>query len=36
MQFTYLHVKHALKNIQGVQKIFGQGLITIDVPTETF
>ena len=28
--------KHALNNIQGVQKIFGQGLITTDVSTETF
>ena len=36
MQFIYLHVKHALHNIQRVQRIFGQGLITTDVPTETF
>ena len=28
--FTYLHVKHVLNNIQGVQKIFNQGLITTD------
>ena len=31
----YLHVKHALNNILGVQKIFGQGLTTINIPTET-
>ena len=36
MQFIYLHVKHAVRNIQRVQRIFGQGLITTDVPTETF
>ena len=36
MKFTYLHVKHAPKIIQGVQKIFDQSLITIDVPLETF
>ena len=36
MYCTYLHVKHALNSIQGAQKISGQGLIIIDVPTETF
>ena len=36
MQCIYLHVKHALNNIQGVHKFFDQGSITIDVPTETF
>ena len=36
MQFTYLHVKNARNNIQGVQKAFGQVLIIIDVPTKTF
>ena len=36
MQFTYLLVKHVLNKIQGVQKIFRQGLITIDVPTRAF
>ena len=29
-------VKHALNNIQRVQKIFGHGLITLDVSTKTF
>ena len=28
--------KHALNNIQGVQKIFDQGLITLDVPQILF
>ena len=32
----YLHVKHDLNNIQGAQKVSGQGLIIIDMPTETF
>ena len=36
MQFTYLHVKNARNNIQGVQKAFGQVSIIIDVPTKTF
>ena len=36
MYCTYLYVKHALNNIQGAQKISAQGLIIIDVPTETF
>ena len=36
MYCTYLHVKRTLKNIQGAQKISGQGLTIIDVPTETF
>ena len=29
-------VKHTLNNIQGVQKIFRHGLITLDVSTKTF
>ena len=36
MKSTYLHVKHAPNNIQGVQKIFDQDSVTIDVPTTTF
>ena len=32
--FTCKHV--SINNIQGAQKIFGQGSITVDVPTETF
>ena len=36
IESTYLHEKHALNNIQGVQKILAQGSIAIDVPTETF
>ena len=35
MQCIYLHVKHALNNIQGAQKISGKSS-SIDVPTETF
>ena len=36
MQCIYLHVKHALNNIQGAQKISGKNSISTDVPTETF
>ena len=36
MQCANLHVTHALNNIQGAQTISGEGLIIIDVPTETF
>ena len=32
----FLHAKHAINNKQAVQRIFDQGLITIDVPIETF
>ena len=36
MQCVYLHVKHALNNIQGTHNVSSQGSIAIDVPTETF
>ena len=36
MQCIYLHVKHALNNIQGAQKISGKSSTSIDVPTENF
>ena len=29
-------MKHALNNMQGVRKIFGQGLLTADMAKETF